>query len=62
MNDQKKQPPTEESYLTIKELSYELRMRGLPYSRKVINRLRKRVKFVYNRAKLSEVLSALGAA
>lgn len=49
-----------EQYLTIKEISYELRKRGLPYSRPIINRLRKQIKFVYNRAKLSEVLDALG--
>ena len=46
--------------MTIKEISYELRKRGLPYSRPIINRLRKQIKFVYNRAKLSEVLDALG--
>ena len=49
-----------EQYLTIKEISYELRKRGLPYSRPIINRLRKQIKFVYNRAKLSDILSALG--
>lgn len=60
MNAEKTQTQPQEQYLTIKELSYELRKRGLPYSRPVINRLRKQIKFVYNRAKLSEVLSAMG--
>ena len=60
METEKTQTHQQEQYLTIKELSYELRKRGLPYSRPIINRLRKQIKFVYNRAKLSDILSALG--
>ena len=50
---------TQERYLTIKELSYELDKLGLPHSRQFINKLRDRAKFIANRGKLSDVLEAL---
>ena len=50
---------SEEPYLTIKELSFELYKRHLPYSRKFINKIRHKAGFVCNRARLSDVLAAL---
>ena len=49
----------EEPYLTIKELSFELYKRNLPYSRKFINKIRHKAGFICNRARLSEVLAVL---
>ena len=50
-----------EKWLSIKELSAKLEADGLPHSRFFINKLRGRVRFVFNAAKYSELKAAAEA-